>query len=156
MLGHHAIAERPIGDVSIIVVLTYARPSTDVTDGTWLNQVGSNVNLYASIDESVLDDADYIISSVLAPSASDTCEVGLASATDPVASDNHKVVYRIRSEPSGGNLTVSLYQNTTLIASWSHTNVSATLTTITQTLSGAETDSITDYADLRLRFVASN
>jgi len=40
------------------------RPVADLSDGAWLNELGSNVNLYASVDEVVPDDADYIRSEV--------------------------------------------------------------------------------------------
>src|SRR5215216_5013026 len=40
-------------------------PISDVTDGSWLNELGTNTNLYASLDESVASDTDYIISSSL-------------------------------------------------------------------------------------------
>jgi hypothetical protein len=38
-------------------------PSADITDGAWTNEAGSNANLFASVDESTANDADYIQSS---------------------------------------------------------------------------------------------
>jgi hypothetical protein len=58
-------------------------PVSDVTDGSWLNEAASNVNLYASIDEASASDADYIQSSATA--TTDTCEVALANAGTPGA-----------------------------------------------------------------------
>lgn len=65
----------------IAVVYQAVAPIADVTDGTWLNESSSNVNLYASIDETVANDADYI-QSVSAPAA-DTTEQLLAGAGTP-------------------------------------------------------------------------
>ena len=39
----------------------FARPDADISDGNWVNQAGNNTNLFASIDESVAADGDYII-----------------------------------------------------------------------------------------------
>ena len=40
----------------------YARPDSDVSDGSFLNASGNNTNLYQSIDESSASDSDYVIS----------------------------------------------------------------------------------------------
>lgn len=134
----------------------YSTPSGDVTDGSWTNEAGSNVNLYASIDETTASDADYIQSSELG-AGSDVCEVALAALTDPISSSFHIVRYRyLRSYGTVPiNLTVALMQGATQIASWTHTSVDTTAISVEQTLSGAEADAITDYADLRLRFTAT-
>lgn len=50
---------------------------------------------------------------------------------------------------------VSLIISEFLIDSWTHTNISNSWTTQNQTLTGPEADSITDYSDLRLRFIPS-
>lgn len=132
-----------------------AVPISDVTDGSWLNELGSNTNLFASLDETVASDVDYIISSALAPAATDTCEVGLTSLTDPMLSTGHIVSYRYRCSIGAANLTVRLMQGATIIASWTHTSVSSSYAVATQTLAGVEADAITDYTNLRLRFVAT-
>lgn len=133
----------------------FARPDADVTDGSWTNQAGSNVNLYQSVDEVSPDDADYIQSSE-APS-SDTCEISLETLTDPVTSSGHIVRYRYRK--SGGatiNLTVSLRQGaSTEIAAWTHNGIGTDWLNAEQTLSGGQADAISDYSDLRMRFVAT-
>lgn len=131
-------------------------PISDITDGSWLNELSTNTNLFASIDETVASDTDYIISPTLSSGFSDTCEVGLTALTDPVSSSSHTVAYRYRAQGVGTmNLTVRLMQGVTIIASWTHTSVSTSYAVATQTLSGAEADAITDYGDLRFRFVAT-
>ncbi len=76
--------------------------------------------------------------------------------SDPLVSQGHTISYRYKKNAPGGDqidLTVRLVQGTTVIASWTHTNIDA-LTQVTQILTGAQADSITDYTDLRLRFEA--
>lgn len=122
-------------------------PASDVSDGTWIASDGSG-NLFSMIDESSADDADYIYTIT----AADQCEVALASLTDPVSSTGHKVRYRIRGDGVSG-ITVTLRQGTgTTIASWTHDPAPVDWTTVEQTLSAGEANSISNYADLRLRF----
>lgn len=129
-----------------VVTAQYASPSSDVSSGTWTASSGSD--LYAMLDESVPDDGDYIVTT-----GASTCEVALGSLSDPAASTGHVVRYRISS--TGGGITVRLRQGTTTIASWTHSPAPTSLTTYEQTLSGAEADSITSYAALKLQFEAT-
>lgn len=140
----------------VTITYAYARPDGDVSAGSWTDQTGSTANLYAVIDETSADDADYVKSSTLT-SGSDTLEVSLSDINDPTTSTDHLVRYRYRRQGNSTamTLTVSLRQGASQIASWTHTNVGTSYVTAEQTLSGAEADSITDYSDLRLRFVAS-
>lgn len=141
----------------------FARPSADSLDGNWTKSSGGNTDMYQMIDEAVVDDADFI-QSELTPSSS-PCVVALSPVTDPVSSSGHIVRYRYQKDAAGGaqiNLVVQLregYVNEgtpgTLIASATHNNISDTITAGTFTLSGGEADAITDYADLYLRFVAT-
>jgi hypothetical protein len=70
----------------------FARPSSDVADGNWLNESASNTNLYASIDETTASDADYIRSG--SSPTDDTCTVGLSAISTP---DAGTVTMRIRA-----------------------------------------------------------
>ena len=69
--------------VTVSAVLTWAgqqvAPTADVTDGSWLNEAGSNVNLFASVDESPPNDADYIHSTT----TSSQCELHLGTIVQP-------------------------------------------------------------------------
>ena len=109
------------------------------------------------IDESSPSDADYT-ESPLAP-ANATLDVGLSDVEDPQSSSGHTVRYRYAKNAAGGaqiDLTVSLRQGVgTQIAAWAHTNISETVVQQNQSLSAGEADAITDYADIRLRFVAN-
>lgn len=141
----------------------YGRPSADTSIGTYTDQVGGATNIYTTIDEVAADDADYIRSVAAPANAPYVC--ALSTLEDPVSSTGHIVRYRYAKDASGGaqiDLTVQLRQGYvnegtpgTLIASWSHTNISNTFTTAAQTLSGAEADAITNYGSLFLRFVSN-
>ena len=70
----------------------FARPAADRTDGNWVSQVPSSLNLYQSIDETSYSDADYIRSG--ATPSNDTCTIDLSSIATPQAGT---VTLRIRT-----------------------------------------------------------
>lgn len=129
-----------------VVTAQYARPTSDVSAGTWTASTGSD--LFAMLDETSANDSDYITTT-----SASTCEVALGSLTDPASSTGHIVRYRISA--TGGGIIVRLREGTTTIASWTHDPAPASLTTYSQTLSGSEADSITNYAALKLQFEAT-
>lgn len=129
-----------------VVTAQYARPTSDVSAGTWTASSGSD--LFAMLDETTANDTDYIVTT-----GTSTCEVALGTMSDPSSSSGHIVRYRI-SAASGG-ITVRLRQGTTTIATWTHATAPTSLTTYEQTLTGGEADSITDYTTLRLQFEAT-
>ena len=132
----------------------FARPIQDVT--AWAS------GTFASIDESVADDADYISSETSPNQDVYVCKLG--TITDPASSSGHVLRYRYRKSASGApatDLTVQLRQDYvnegspgTLIEAWSHTGISSSFSTQEQTLGTTETDSITDYSSLYVRIVA--
>ena len=126
------------GDVGI--------PDSDVSTGSWSS---TGANLYSVIDEETASDADYISTTALS-----TCEVGLTNPVDPVSSTGHVLKYRLYGD-GATDITVSVRQGaSTEIAAWTETNVPAAWTDYQHTLNGTQTDNITDYTDLRVRFVA--
>lgn len=141
----------------------FGRPSADTFIGTWTDDGGGTTNIYTTIDETSASDVDYI-ESVQAPSSTPYV-TALTTLEDPVSSTGHIVRVRYGKDAAGGsqiNLDVELRQGYvnegtpgTLIASWSYTDISDTLTTASETLTGPQADSITDYSDLALRFVAN-
>ena len=147
----------------------YAVPSADITDGSWLNQAGSATNIFSSIVPDTPgsigagDDTDYAESD-LAP-ASSAFAVDLSTVEDPVSSSGHIMRWRRGKNAAGGaqiDLTVQLRQGYTgegaqgtLINSFSDTNIPDAFATTTDTLTGGEADTITDYTDLQLRLVAN-
>ncbi len=120
------------------------RPESDVSAGAWTPSTGSD--LFAMLDESTYSDADYITTS-----SASTAEVAFGTGLDPASSSGHIIRYRAKGT---GTLTVELYEGATLIAT-DVPAITGSFQTFTWTLSGAEADDISDYADLRLRFVSS-
>lgn len=141
-----------------IIAHAYGRPNADITDGSWVNEAGSNVNLYASISEESANDSTYVRSGALnAGGAADSMEVSFSSLSDPGSSGNHSISYRYqRWGQNQVDLVVKVMQGGTEIASWTHTNIPQSLTEATQLLTGPQADSITNYGDLRVRFIASS
>jgi hypothetical protein len=144
-----AIIENPGAVLSIAPSVQLAAPTSDISAGNWLRSSdNTGTGLYTMLDESTYSDADYTY-----VNSDSTMEVKFASVSDPATSSGHKVRYRIKGN-GVATITVSLRQGSgTEIASWTHTTASTTTTTHEQTLTSGQADSITDYADLRLRFV---
>ncbi len=128
----------------------YGRPDSDITQSNWSGG-------YGTIDEASYSDADYITGS---SSANGTAEYGLSNVTDPVSSSTHVVRFRAWQQNNSHQRTLvaSLYQGTTLISSYNggvaFNLVKGTATAYSWTLSSGEADAITDYSDLRVRFVS--
>jgi len=131
-------------------------PTSDVTN-EWAS------GGFGDIDEGATpSDVDFTHSS---DAGDETLEVHVGDPTDPVSGSGHIVRWRhvlidggvVASEAgAGADITVSLVENTTVRASKGPIALDAVLawTEDSFTLSGAEADSISDYADLRIRFFA--
>ena len=136
----------------------YARPDSDVSIGSWTDQDESTSNLYTTIDETSYNDSDYIKSSDMM-GATDTCIFGLGDVDDPSSAADHKVYFRSRADAGGGfsvpELLVQLLQGGTQIATNAYTG-GGSFSTQNFTLSTAEANAISDYSDLRLRFVRNS
>jgi hypothetical protein len=130
---------------STTATLQYLAPISDLSTGGWSQSTGPT--LYAVLDESVADDSDYI-----STTAATTCELKLGNGIDPLSSTGHILKYRILT--GTGTLSVALKQGSTTIASWVHT-LTGLPQDISNTLSGAEADSITNYTNLRVTFTSS-
>lgn len=141
----------------------FGRPSTDTTREGWEEDDGTTASIFDQIDEAVADDADYI-RSALVPTT-DAYVTKLTAVTDPLQSTGHIVRYRYGKDAAAGaqiNIVVELRQGYvseaslgTLIHAETHTNVGLYPIAGSFTLSGAEADSITNYADLFLRITAN-
>ena len=139
----------------------FARPDSDVTKGNWDDPNGNdNDILYDDIDEETPNDSDYI-ESPDNPS-SEMCEVGLSNVTDPESSSNHTIRVRYQAPESGGgqpasiDFTIKLMEGATERASWTEQpDPPSTWNTASYTLTTGEADSISDYTNLRLQFIAN-
>lgn len=125
-------------------------PSADVSNaGSW-----TTAPLWSSIDDpNDLTPADIITK---ANKTTGACRVGPLVSTsgtvvDPVSSTSH--ILKLDGAKVGTNavtLTVSLYQGTTLITSGLAVTLTTSYALYSYTLSAAEADAITNYADLRI------
>lgn len=147
----------------------YALPTSDVSKGTWVQFAGDgDADAFDELDEgfgagrgtgSGPDDGTTAWRHGSDIDAGSTIELGLSSVTDPASSTGH--VYRTRHTKTntGGktlDVTIALYQSTTLIASQVFAGFdTASYTTHSDTLSSAEADSITNYGALRIRVTAA-
>jgi hypothetical protein len=130
--------------------VAYAVPSSTIASGSWTPVNAST--LWEAIDELTADDNDYIRSTGTATVA----EVLLSSIPTPSSRDNnHTITFRHRNAGSGGaeTIRVQLYDGANLIwDSGTFSNRSATFIERTATLTLAQANVITDYANLRFRF----
>ena len=133
----------------------YARPDADRTDGSWLNSSSNNTNLYSYVDETSVNDSDYI-QSIDSSASADTVILDLSSVTDPENAANHTVFYRasVAAGMMGGtpDLTIALFQGASQIATKTDSGVTTSFSDDNLNLSTSEANSITDYTDLRIKF----
>jgi hypothetical protein len=136
-------------------VAQFARPSQDVTIGSWTTNSGSAANLFASIDEDVANDADFVQSSL---TVNDAYEVRLSSVQAALIDRGHILRYRIQKNQALGNTRgclVELRQGATVIASQNHPDLTIAWASLPVALTPAQGAAITNYADLRVRFTAT-
>lgn len=133
------------------VILQYGRPSSDIASNGWTPSTGSD--LYAMLDETAADDADYIYS----PNnpTTEQFEVRLSLMGDPAGNTGHTIKFHFVSLGFDTTYDMDLVEGTTVLDSWSETvTVAAGAVTRTRPLSTTVADSITDYGNLRIRGVA--
>lgn len=128
------------GTSADVVHIQMLRPSSDVS-GDWLPNTGST--LWECIDEEIPDDGDFDYAT-----ANQSAQIKFGEGFDPTVSTGHIFRYRV-SVVSGKTLYVRLMCGATEIAAWTHTGPES-VATHERTLSGAQADAITDYADMRI------
>lgn len=160
----HDLLANNIQSASTVSIPTLAEnfellsPDADTTVGSWTTHTGATTNLYQQIDEYPANDTDYVRSE-LAPSTS-AVRFSLSNpAAAPSTSDAQTVRYRYRKDDTNGqviNLTVRLIEGaSTVIATWSHTDIGGTIVQANQPLSGAQKAAITNHDNLFLEFEAN-
>jgi hypothetical protein len=107
--------------------------------------------LYAAIDETAFDDADYI-RSVSGPS-SDTCKIKLSTPGSGVTTPIELRVRYGKTGPATINLTVKLLEGTTEVWSQTYNNVSASFVTVSENVTPSP--SISDASNLYIQFIAT-
>lgn len=120
--------------------------------GTWLNEAGSDTNIWQSIDETESNDADYIYNA--AASDNDYYEVSLSNPDGTPGNGNVVVHWRGRDASASGvsRATIQLRDGATVIASMQQI-LTSTPTTYSFTLTSEEKANITNWNDLRIRMV---
>jgi len=135
----------------------FARPSADTVRTGWTEDDATTDALWAEIDETSPSDTDYIKTPT--PPGANEYETLLTTVTDPLSSTGHIMRWRRRKQPASGssdiNLVVRLMMTSTQIVSRADNTLPGTFTDTSYTLSAGEADAITNYADLRLEFVAT-
>lgn len=141
----------------------FLRPNGDITvnafTGTPINTAG---NRYQNIDEAAASDTDFNWG---ANNTAAIYECALQAGSDPNLSTGHVIRFRLAKTNNGFadgagsvvKVTYSLLQGGLVIKDniGNELVVTGTWTQHEFALSGVEADAITNYADLRLRFVTS-
>ena len=113
---------------TLVSLPTLGRPASDTSTGQW--SPSSGTTLSPMLNEVVVSDTDFIVVAALS-----SCEVLLTETSYPGTAEQ-TISYRA-SSATGNGLTVTLTQNGTPIASWSHA-LNSTVTLYTQTLTSAQ------------------
>lgn len=140
----------------------YARPSSDLAGNSFLNQAASNVNMWNTLDETVADDNDYVVSAKNPSSNVYVCK--LTTVSDPLVDGGHVINARYKKDVSVNPETIDLviqlregYASEVAQGNllWTNTvsDIPSSWTANSWTLDAANAASISDYANLSLRFV---
>jgi len=137
------------------LVLDNLYPNLDLAVGAWTDEGGSTEDLFDSLDERpVPSDLDYIMNET---PEGEIYRADFTEGADPGRDDHHIVEYRIKKDHpvTRIDITVTLKDGDTTIASWTHQDISTEYVTITQYLTTGQAALITDYSNLRLEFDAT-
>lgn len=137
---------------SLAEAVQFVRPTSDIAVNGWTTSP-----LWSKVDEGVAGEDNITITSAN-NTAPDDADFGTNSVTDPVSSSGHILRARWNKSAAAGhtiNAILELWEGTpgtgTLRATLTVNDISETEQTSTYTLSGAEADSIGNYANLSLR-----
>lgn len=139
----------------------YARPSADTNNASFVTEANSSTNIYQSIDEATANDSDYIVSAKNPAANVYVCK--LSAVDDPLVDTGHIINIRYKKDVAVNaesiDLLVELWQDYvnegtkgTHIVNQTFSNISASWTNSNITLSNTAAGTITDYANLFLRF----
>lgn len=120
------------------------RPTSDISAGAWTPSSG--LTLAPMLNEAVADDASFIQTT-----SSSTSEVAFGTGLSPGVTTGHTIRFRAKGI---GALSVSLVQGATVISTFTP-SMTTSYALYSWTLSGAEAATISNYSDLRLRFIST-
>lgn len=133
--------------------MPFLRPIADVDIGNWSTQAGGTTALFSAIHETDFDDSTYVTTEAVGGASTPV----LFRLSDP-GPVNSPLTVRFRARATGSNatLTTVLYQDAVIIAQWSDELVAGGFSTVTHTLSTDEFNSISDFADLLVKFIVGS
>lgn len=126
----------------------FASPIADGGIGHWTTQSGGTTNLYASVDETLPDDTDYIKSYF--SNVADPVTLTLGAVQAPLAGPRY-LRYRYGKDAAGGrrvDLTVELMQGASSLQTWNHQDIPPGFVEVAQLI----TAGVSDYGSLGTRF----
>jgi hypothetical protein len=123
------------------------RTDTGNDKDSWLPSTGTE--LYPMVDETVVDDADYIYT--LQP---DACFLDLKPVVDPATTIGQSVTVRVKSDDYS-TLIVTLMQGGKVIATRTYKSLLPTYQNFTMNLDQVEIDRITNYDNLQVKLQAA-
>jgi hypothetical protein len=143
----------------------YARPDDDYgSQGEWVKNGGSGSDLFQAIDESSVDDTDYIQLDMsmedFSPAVFETSNV-----TDPSSSSGHKALtFRCKAdeadgETSGGSILAKLLVGGSVVATNGTTEecpADGSWETFEWPLSTAQANAISSYSNLQISLTPSD
>ena len=129
------------------VSFSYSRPASDVMT-QWTPSTPGAAH-YTMINETTPNDTNYIYSTA----AGQTDEVGLQAMSTPVAGTSLTINYRVIGVTgTGASVTTSLYSGATLVKA---DTARTTDGTYAMTVTSAEWASVSNWSNMRLRFVSA-
>jgi len=138
------------------VILFSSSPDSNI-GARWVNGLGnppcSDLDTFECINEKERDDGDFIQTTGLGTSNTDTDSFTMSDMEDPQRSDSHFLKYTLRRAGVGDNpveFDIVLRQGVTTIATFNHTGLTTTYVIHQQELTGIQADLITDYNDLEI------
>ncbi|MBS3922262.1 MAG: hypothetical protein KGZ37_03840 [Nitrosarchaeum sp.] len=134
-------------------------PTVDIVKGFWNDNTGNqNGLIYDDLDEFIRDDSDYIHSRKIGGNQdNDKLQVKISTYAGVTQDHEHQIFYTLRKDALGGNtieFIVTLFEGTRQIAQWSYPNVGIDFILHTEILTREQAESITDYNNLSLEFIA--
>ncbi len=153
----------PSNEVSQRTTLILFSSSPDSNIGArWVNGLGnppcSDLDTFECINENERDDGDFIQTTGLGTSNTDTDSFTMSDMEDPLRSDSHFLKYTLRKAGVGDNpveFDIVLRQGATTIVSYNHTGLSQNYLFFQQELTENQANQITDYNDLEIEIIGS-
>jgi len=130
----------------------------------WVNGIGippcTDLETHFCVSESFRNDLDFIRTTGLGTSNTDTQFYTLSDIPDPNQSDGHVIRYTLSEANVGTNpvgFSIELRQGATQIAKFEHAQgtIPSSFTLFERTLNLTQADAITDYNDLELTLIGS-